>query len=388
MTRISAATALSGPDLIVLGAGPAGAAAALEATRLGLKTALIDRARFPREKLCGGGITGRSMTILRDLLGGMPDAPMLHRSEMVFHGFGETLGHVYDAPAIHLGMRWSFDAALVSTALGRGAQDLTGHAGTLDPETMIWRGQGISLSAPLVIAADGVNSLTARALFGAAFDRRQIGFALEIEAPDTDADAPLRIDFGAAEWGYGWRFPKTTGTTIGVGGVLSRNPDMKAALARYLTTLGTRADTPVKGQFLPFGDFRRHPGRGRILLAGDAAGLVDPITGEGIAHALKSGQLAARAAHRALVENRPDKALAHYTRSLRPIHRGLSQARLLRNLIFRERLRPAFLRSFRASRSLRDEYLRLLAGETEYGAILTKVAARLPRHAMRVLRST
>jgi geranylgeranyl reductase family protein len=374
-------------DLIVIGAGPAGAAAAMTAAFSGLRVALVDKRRFPRDKLCGGGLTGRAMGQYRAIFGReTPETPMVRRDCFHFHGFGADLGASPGAPPIHLIMRRDFDRHLVDCALQAGAADFTGRDGTLDPESGTLSLGDTVLRAPLVIAADGVSSPIARQLFGAAYDQDRIGFALEIEHPEVDEDTPLRIDFGAAEWGYGWQFPKHCGTTIGVGGVLSRNPDMKAALARYVALLGADGGHKVKGQFLPFGDFRASPGRGRVLLAGDAAGLVDPITGEGIAHALSSGALAAQAVAQALIAGTPDSALGRYTTALKPIHRGLSQARILRQILFRPALRPAFIRSFRNSRSLRGEYLRLMAGETEYGPLMRQMAHRLPSFALRAIR--
>lgn len=373
-------------DLIVLGAGPAGAAAARTAASSGLKVALVDKARFPRDKLCGGGLTGRAIAqYQRCFDGDLPPVPLERRSDFVFHAHGQDLGCSTGAPPLHLGMRFQLDAELVRQALARGAEDFTGQAGVLDPAAPALDLPGLRLEAPLLIAADGVNSPTARALFGAAYDPAQIGFALEVELPGAAPDRPLRIDFGAADWGYGWQFPKPQGTTIGVGGVHARNADMKAALRRYLALLDVPDTLKVKGQFLPFGAFRAVPGRGRILLAGDAAGLVDPITGEGIAHALDSGACAAEAAIAALAAGQPDRALQGYLQALRPIHRGLRHARLLRNIMFRDSLRPAFIRSFRNSRTLRGEYLRLMAGETEYGALMRKMATRLPGFAWRAI---
>lgn len=373
-------------DLIVLGAGPAGSSAAITAARHGLRVALVDKKRFPRDKLCGGGLTGRAIGHYRRIFGAnLPDIPLERRSDIAFHAFGEDLGTSHDAPPLHLAMRRDLDLHLVALALKAGAHDFTGRIATLDPDTPKVQIADTSLTAPLIVAADGVNSPTAKALFGEAFDREHIGFALEVEQPEADADRPLRIDFGAADWGYGWQFPKTNGTTIGVGGVMSRNADMKAHLAQYLATLGADPALPVKGQFLPFGAFRAVPGRGRILLAGDAAGLVDPITGEGIAHAFHSGELAALAAIDAIKAGSPDNALAHYTRALAPIHSGLRHAGRLRHLMFQPSLRPAFIRSFRRSRSLRREYLRLLAGETEYGPLMRQMLFRMPGFALRAL---
>ncbi|MGY9048966.1 MAG: ATP cone domain-containing protein, partial [Rhodobacterales bacterium] len=239
------------------------------------------------------------------------------------------------------------------------------------------------VTARLLIAADGVNSTTARALFGKAFDADTIGFALEVEVPSDTPDTPVRIDFGAADWGYGWDFPKTSGRTIGVGGILRRNGDLKTALATYLRHLDVTTDSPIKGQFLPFGAYRRVPGKGPVLLAGDAAGLVDPITGEGIAYAMKSGQLAAQSAVAAMRSGAPATALPLYRDALRPIHRAISQARMIRPMIFLPALRGGFVAGFRNSSTLRTEYLRLLAGETEYGQITRRTIARIPRLFMR-----
>ncbi|WGW04346.1 geranylgeranyl reductase family protein [Tropicibacter oceani] len=374
-------------DLIVIGAGPAGAAAARTAAVSGLQVALVDKRRFPRPKLCGGGITGRAMGHYRRIFGdALPDIPLVTCDRFSFFGFGQDLGLTTGVAPLYLGMRHALDATLVAQALDAGAADFTGQGGALDTGDNCLTLNGLRLIAPLIIAADGVNSPTARQLFGQAFDRDRIGFALEVEHPETDTTAPVRIDFGAADWGYGWRFPKASGTTVGIGGVMARNADMKSALAAYQQRLNLPGDLPVKGQFLPFGAFRSVPGKGRILLAGDAAGLVDPITGEGIGHALLSGELAARAAITALSRAAPDQALAHYCHALKPTHQGLRHACLLRNIMFRERLRPAFIRSFRSSRTLRTEYFRLMAGETEYGPLMRHMAGRLPGFALKVLR--
>lgn len=376
-------------DLIVRGSGPAGAAAAITAVRLGLRVALVDRKSFPRDKLCGGGLTGRATKHYGRIFGpDLPDVPMEVRTDFAFHAFGQDLGLSRGAPPIHLAMRRDLDSHLVDRAFNEGAVDFTGTAFDLDlgdPAGPTLVGDGMALAAPLLIAADGVNSPTAHTLYGEAFDRDRIGFALEIEHPGADATRPLRIDFGAAEWGYGWQFPKTGSTTVGVGGLMAENPDLKNAMRAYMARLDIPEGARIKGQFLPFGDFRKRPGQGRIMLAGDAAGLVDPITGEGIAHALHSGELAAIAAARGLNAGKPDAALPCYRESLRPIHNGLSMARVLRTLMFRPALRPAFIRSFRGSRTLREEYLRLLAGETDYGPLMKKMVLRLPGFAVRAL---
>ncbi|MCH2093983.1 MAG: geranylgeranyl reductase family protein [Rhodobacteraceae bacterium] len=372
-------------DLIVLGAGPAGSATAATAARAGLRVAIVDKRAFPRDKLCGGGFTGRALAYYQDIFGRQaPDIPTAVSRDLVFGAHGEVLSHYTDIPPISMMMRRDLDNNLLATALDFGAADYTGVGSTaLDIGNTEVSFGDTRLHAPVIVAADGVSSPTARALFGKAFDQETIAFALEIERPEKDL--PLRIDFGAAEWGYGWQFPKTNGVTIGVGGINARNPDMKAALRRYLNDLGLPDDIAIKGQFLPGGIFRKTPGAGRILLAGDAAGLVDPITGEGIAYAMKSGQLAALATQEALRIGKPDTVLGLYTRSMRPIHRALRQARLIRPLMFQPFLRDGFVAGFRRSTRLRRDYMRLLAGETEYGPITRAALARAPRHVWRSL---
>ncbi len=375
-------------DLLVLGAGPAGSAAAITAARAGLRVALVDKHRFPRDKLCGGGFTGRAMTYYRDIFGRRaPDIDILRRTEISFCAFGREIGQFRDVPPLYMTMRRELDHALMRAALSAGATDLTGghpsEIAAAPPSLALADG---AITAPLMIAADGVNSPTARLLFGKAFERSQIGFALEVELPlNAPAETPVRIDFGAADWGYGWDFPKMCGRTIGVGGVMRRNADLKGALTRYLDQIGVSTDRPVKGQFLPFGACRKPPGDGRVLLAGDAAGLVDPITGEGIAYAMKSGQLAAQSCISALRDGRPLSALQNYQRLLRPVHSAIAQARMLRPLIFLPAFQATFTASFRNSSTVRAEYMRLIAGETEYGQLTRDVLFRLPRFLARSL---
>ncbi len=376
-------------DLLIIGAGPAGAAAAMTACRAGLSAALIDKAAFPRAKLCGGLVTGRARTQYREIFGGELD-PVLFQthSEIAFHADGAQLGPVEQSPALYLTMRWGMDAHLLGFALAAGAADFTGQRiAKISPETTsVTLADGTLLTGRILIGADGVNSAVARALFGRAFDPARIGFALEIEAPPGLGSDMIRIDFDAASWGYGWRFPKTSGTTIGVGGLQIPNPDMQARLAAYRATLGADAARAVKGHFLPFGDYKRVPGRGRVLLAGDAAGLVDPITGEGIAHALRSGAAAASAAAEAIASGRCDTALPRYRRMLRPLHRDLRMAVWLRPLIFAPRLKSLFRRAFARSSVLKGAYLRLLAGQIEYPGLCLLVLRRLPGVALRHLR--
>lgn len=378
-------------DILVIGAGPAGSAAAFCAARAGLRVALVDKARFPRDKLCGGLFTGRSRAYYREVFGQEFETDRaVNLSEIEFWYQDRRLALLSDIPPVNLTMRRDLDATLLDHALAAGAVDFTGRAiATLDDAGVSLR-DGTRLEASVLIGADGVNSITARHLFGAPFDKETIGFGLEIEATPEEQppkDHPLRIDFAAATWGYGWSFPKQHSTTVGVGGLHAPNPDMKAHFSAYLQSLDLPDDTRrFKGHYLPFGDFRKAPGRAHILLAGDAAGLVDPITGEGIALAMKSGQLAAEAATAALRDGRPETAYTRYHTALRDMHRSLRIARMLRPIIFAPRWQGAFTRTFERSGTVRMQYMRLLAGEVEYPELARAVLRRLPRYLMNRIR--
>lgn len=374
-------------DIVVIGAGPAGSSAAMTALRAGASVAIIDKASFPRAKLCGGLITGRCAEHLREVFGDLDEALFDTHQRFEFFMDGARLVDMPDAPPAHLTMRWDFDHVLFNKALDAGALNFSGQRiAEMDLEaSQIKLVDGTLLRFGCLIGADGVRSRVAEALFGESFDPKKVGFALEIEdtAPPPSADPAIRVDFAAAAWGYGWSFPKRRSTTIGVGGLQVENPDMKARLADYLKMLGTGEDAKVKGHFLPFGGFRNRPGKANVLLAGDAAGFVDPITGEGIGYAIQSGAYAGRAAAQAVAKGAPQTAFARYLPTTRPIRTALQSARILRPIIFAKRLKPFFVSAFRSSRTLKGDYMRLLAGETEYPSLVARAFLRVPRAALR-----
>jgi len=374
-------------EILVVGAGPAGSAAAITALAQapgGLRVGLLDKAEFPRDKLCGGLFTGRARRALGAVFDTTPPAPLfLPCDHMRFGASGRVLSEFRNAPLLHLTMRRQMDSWLRDMAITAGAAAITGQFHSLDEaSSRLYLRDGSVLRYGVLIGADGVNSALARALFGRAFDPDTIGFGLELEAPRPafePHDMAVEIDFDAVRWGYGWSFPKAEITTIGVGGVNARNADMKRCMAQYETQLGLKPGCArLKGQYLPFGDFRRKPGRGAVILVGDAAGLVDPITGEGIALAIESGALGARAARRALQDGHPERTARSYTRDLRPIHAGLRQAGMWRRLIFSDLLRPAFLAAFSGSR-LPVRFLHLLAGELDYDDLRAELLRKAPK---------
>ena len=363
-------------DVIVVGGGPAGSASAFVARSLGLNVCLIDKATFPRNKLCGGLVTPRSKRLHNKIFGEEIATSLLNDSDSIaFYSAGRFLASVDGYKKLYFCMRYDFDASLIERCRDAGVELRCGEsAAAIDlEENVLTLTGGEQLGFDVLIGADGVNSQVAKQLFGESFNQNTIGFGLEVEVPRhllPEQPDIVEIDFAAAHWGYGWVFPKKTTFTIGVGGIKDRNPDMKGQLNEYLRYKNI-ADhgLKVKGQFIPFGDFKKQPGRAQVVLVGDAAGMVDPITGEGIAFALETGLVAAQAAHSAIASKKPDSAFDIYAKDHSRIVNAIRQANRWRRLIFPVPLRGLFNWAFADASTLQRGYLDILAGDSDYSAL-------------------
>lgn len=374
---------MTGFDIIIVGSGPAGSAAAVTACKAGHSVAIVDKAAFPRDKLCGGLFTGRSEKAMRAVFGLQVTPEMFLTSDrMRFSAKGKVLADIENAPKMHLTMRRDFDAMLHAEALNAGAQPFLGQPLTEIDEaaSTVTLRDGQALNYKVLIGADGVNSYVARHLFGRPFDPDEIGFGLEVETPMLPGrDNAVEVDFDAATWGYGWSFPKHKSMTVGVAGINVRNDNMKANMAEYLGQVGGDETLKYKGHFLPFGGYKKAPGQGALLLAGDAAGLVDPITGEGIALAMESGAQAGQAACEALKADAPDTAFARYKPLVKPIQKELDQARMWRLIMFPKATEGYFKKAFQRGSHLQRKYLDLLAGDASYHDLRHELLRRIPK---------
>ena len=289
-------------DVLVVGAGPAGSATAIHLARGGARVLLADRARFPRDKPCGGGVTGRALR--------QAPCDITPVVERVVHTFELRLHHrssfrrSSSEPLILMTQRRRLDAHLAEQAVAAGAS-FTDNARVEQIEigasgVMATVG-GVPVSADLLVGADGANGVVARA---AGLDAGIVrGVALEGNVPwqllDRDRYASTAvIEFGAPAGGYGWLFPKAEHANLGVGGWAEEGPHLREHLARLARaySVDPTAITDVRGHRLPM---RRvgasTPVRDNVLLVGDAAGLVDPLSGDGMYEAFASARLAAEA---------------------------------------------------------------------------------------------
>jgi len=305
-------------DVVVVGAGPAGAVAALTAARSGASVLLLERAALPRYKTCGGGLTA----VAREALPAGFVLPAAARARAVtFTRTGRRLRRTWTGTEelVALVERAPFDAALVALAERAGVhvRTRTTVAGVTEhPDHLAVATSAGEVRGRVVVAADGTGSRLAR---WAGVRPGQVDVGLEVEVPTPAAQRDgwahrLLIDWGPLPGSYGWVFPKGDRLTVGVIGDRGDGPGLRGYLADLLTAQGLSAvDATVSSGHLTR---CRAPGsplrRGRLLLAGDAAGLLEPLMREGISFALRSGRLAGQAAAAASATADPEPALASY----------------------------------------------------------------------------
>ncbi|MDA0746107.1 MAG: NAD(P)/FAD-dependent oxidoreductase [bacterium] len=322
-------------DLIIVGAGPSGATAALYAARHGLKTLLLDKSYFPRDKICGDALSGKSVAILLDLglldkVRALPGAPI---NKVVF-GSPDHVNVVIDLSRhdLHDALtgrdlpmegfvirREVFDTMLfeearaVSTGCVEGfsVRDLLWENGTVcGVHGKTDDGQELEFRGNLVLGCDGFSSIVARKTGCYLHDGDHSVVALRCYYENvTGLDDQIELHFvDEALPGYFWAFPLGNGhANIGIGmlhtAIKQNNVNLKDALQKVIHrppfaerfANARPLEEPV-GWNLPVGSIRRKSHGNGFLLLGDAAGLIDPFTGEGIGNALYSARFAVEAA--------------------------------------------------------------------------------------------
>ena len=363
-------------DVVIVGAGPAGATAALVLARAGIEVALLDRAPLPRDKTCGGGVVARALESLPAGVG-IPVERRLGRVESRFADAGVAVTVERETPLVHMAMRAPLDLALAEAARAAGAvleAPCTLERVGLAPDHVQLETSRGPFRARFLIAADGATGPTARAAGWAEPLASVPALEAEVAVPSRVlarfADR-ARFDLGTPAGGYGWIFPKADHLSVGVGvfthGAARRR--LRDELARYLHAvgLGEASVRRIRGAPIPVRP-RRDAARGRVLLAGDAAGLADPLTGEGISLAILSGRLAAESLLASRLDSR--NAARIYVASL---HRGiLRDLRIARGLAWVLYRRPGLARRLvpRLGQLAGEALTEVVAGRRTYRALI------------------
>jgi geranylgeranyl reductase family protein len=292
-------------DVAVIGAGPAGAMAALAAASRNQRVVILERFGIPRYKTCAGGLIGASMNMIPE--GVTPHIRATATSFTFWLRGRSERTKASGAPLVNLVQRADFDALLVGAATGAGAVVYDGtvvtHLTAEDDVMRITTRNRGDVRARVVVGADG-SAGRSGAYVGVVFDQVDLGLEVELVTPsDRSADWADRIliDWGTVPGAYGWVFPK--GDTLSVGVIAERgHPDLTRT---YLNDFLSRLRLDHLEAVVSSGHLTRCRApdspvyRDRVLVAGDAAGLLEPWTREGISFAMRSGAMAGRAAARA-----------------------------------------------------------------------------------------
>lgn len=397
-------------DVIVAGAGPAGAVAARTLAAAGVDVLLVDRSGFPRNKPCGGGISTRALTRLPWLDGAL-DGIEQHRISRLHLEAPDGSAFDVESPraCILLVRRVDFDNALVKDAVRHGARLQTGFEitqATSNPDgTTLQSRDGRHLRARTVVAADSVHSVLAKRLdVNPRWPRTHLAIDMMEETPEST----LRADRPDVLWvayaydgidGYSYVFPKAHHVNVGIGCLLShfdssvdaRPYDLQSAFVDSLVRRGVlhgRSDRDTFTPFLiPVGGPLTKTWRNRVLFAGDAGGFVNGVTAEGIYYAMVSGELAG-AAIVAARKAGTDDAGPRYERGWRAeIGAELGDAAILQRYLFSERDRVSrMVREASGASRLTEELLRYFRGELSYSSLRRRILFRHPVTAMKLAR--
>jgi geranylgeranyl reductase family protein len=303
-------------DIIVVGAGPSGAMAAYEAAKTGLKVAILEKESLPRYKTCGGGLVFRGRQMLPFDLASVIEREF-HSVQVAFSGSPYHFESSRANPIVTMVMRDKFDSFLIGKARELGVavlEECALLAMEVSDPIVLKTTKGL-FRANYVIAADGVFSPTAK-MVGWRDDRHLIP-ALEYEISVDEADfsrlsKALRFDVDIIPNGYGWCFPKANHLSIGVAIFKKRKVNLRAYYLEYLQFLGINKvmSEEAHGYQIPVSPRSGPMAENGVFLTGDAAGLADPLTAEGISNAIFSGCLAGKAIRKHF--DRPDQAADWY----------------------------------------------------------------------------
>jgi geranylgeranyl reductase family protein len=376
-------------DVVIVGAGPGGSTAARFCARSGLKTLLIEKERFPRYKPCGGCLSLKTVHLLNlDL------SPVIENTI-----FGAKFSHRLKdpfcieskEPIAFLVMRDRFDQHLKEKALENGVEILEGtkvvrvqeHEQAVEAELA----SGEKFYSKFLIGADGPESFVSKSISLPPKGIDGDGIAIQSEIPfDSSIPFPekelhfVHLDFGGIPNGYGWVFPKKEWLSIGIGGMFRETKKMNPrqylkGFLKGLTYVPEGKMERLRGHLLPsFYDEWQKVSQGKILLVGDAAHLMDPLQGEGIYYAVRSGMLAAEAIIESMGKGISPSKL-YQERVHLHISQNLKWALSFSRFVFR--FTKLAYRTLRHYPELSTLYLRVLEGTETYQGFVSGVKGRI-----------
>ncbi|MCD6484792.1 MAG: geranylgeranyl reductase family protein [Candidatus Odinarchaeota archaeon] len=310
-------------DVVVIGAGPGGTVLTYQLNKKGFNVLLLEKEKFPREKPCGGGLTIKAYNLLKEigltpndnaLEGTASGAYLIHPEVEIKIETNEILAYFV--------RRYVFDAFLADSVRNIGGElrekEKVIHVAQQEDKVKIKTQKNI-YEARIVVGADGATSVVAKDLGYRKFwkdDEYGVVVVSEINKNSEDAKEILKkihtdlnasLYFDVVKYGYGWFFIKKNFLNIGVGNIISSREDKNVvkSINRFAEVTGITLlkKLQFRGHIIPVGGRKRRVVNGRSLLIGDAAGFVDPLSGEGLYYAMRSGTLASEIIERSLSDS-------------------------------------------------------------------------------------
>jgi geranylgeranyl reductase family protein len=385
-------------DVAIVGAGPAGAVAAWRLAQAGARVAILD-ASHPREKPCGGGVTARALSLVADSSGAMHGPSVTIRTATFMDSRTQAAAHVdldlpTGSPRLTVASRASFDAQLLDAARRAGAMVIPTRVRSVARRArgfLLVTASGSQITVPFLVGADGANSLVRRRLL-VPFRRDQLSIATGFFAHGSTSEA-IVLEFMGDPPGYIWSFPRPDHLAIGICAQADRgvgSGELRARAADWIRATnvapGARLEPyawPIPSLSTADFDALAVAGHGWCLV-GDAAGLVDPITREGIFFALQSGAFAAECFARD-----PARAAETYTARVRDeIASELSRAARLKAGFFSPPFTALLMEALLTSAPIRRVVADLVSGTQTYRGLKWRLARTLEVGlAMRALRT-
>ncbi|GBE05065.1 MAG TPA: NAD(P)/FAD-dependent oxidoreductase [Nitrospirae bacterium] len=363
-------------DVAIIGGSCAGAASGYTLAKAGRKTVIIDKAVFPRKKVCGGMITEKTVALLQQVYDHTPVEPVIDSAyaaySIYYAGPEKICTYTHPSNRLYSVDRAVFDNYFLQKAAAAGCDIISGQKAVGIQGNTITFSSGEMVRAGHIIGADGAHSIVRRSLYPE-IRKRHFAMGLEVDVGyeglkcfDNGEDICPQIYFGIMNSGYGWVFPRKDHATVGIGGVLRFNKDnIRNLFISFLKKVARGSIDPllskIAGFPVPLHNYVKKPARDNVFLAGDAAGFVEPVSGEGIYFAVLSGRFAAESIIAG--GNSADK----YNHLIQKhIHRLFKQAYFVKRILFW----PGVL-SYTMSRMSKDIryaklYYDLISGEIDY----------------------
>lgn len=320
-------------DVVIIGGGPAGVSAGTILQRKGYKTCIIDTQFFPREKLCAGVLTLKSLKLIQHIYKNLNFSDMnmkdIHKIEFLYNR--KVIGKYTVNNAYRVINRTEFDNKLLNYYKSVGGTVFEGQRDyeIVYDKSVVVLSNGTEIAYRVLIGADGINSKI-RTYVGRPWKASVLCFEKFI--PNYSNEDTIKIDFAGILGGYSWRIPNNDRIGVGLGEFyirgMRKNP---SRYKKYFESQGIQDINNIKGAFVSFGNFVRKPVKNNVLLVGDAAGLVDAMTGEGIYFAIESGRQASLAIIDYLKMNAP---LINYINRIEKIYIKMREQSVYNKLLY------------------------------------------------------